>query len=511
MRQTRSVGHVLGLVSKRTAVAPTAAALLGVLGVAVSLAPVVAASSPALAEPAKRRPGRGAPTPPPPPPPPTPAAPASSPAAPATTTPDPAAPATPAAAAPQAPKAIPPKLGKVVQRSQQKDWVVTSRVTVFSDNSRQTTPVRDPRTGKTSNAPKITPFAFQTLSMVYPMVVTSAGSDLMVDEYKGVLKLDDKVMDDSVTVLKGYPAGLQLGRWDAVEKPADMSVREVTLEVEASTSCFRLQYDEKLANTLGWPTTWPEEAQSTFRPQLWIDSGLDNSGKVVAYDPADLDAAITAYLKEEGVKSPKDVSPARLAKILTAKVWRDIQPNGQGLSFRAGTGQLTGMSIQAPKITLETKRGGAHDIPALLCALLRRAGLPARVVIGMDVRNSDPGFLKDGGKGKNLRTWVEFYLFDERANLYNWVPIDIIELRKSSSRPMKIDQTWRFFGAGEFESVIPIALHYHPPTDVVAYGNAGLWGWFVTPAAPQKAEQVLEFSTRSRAVRGGDRNKPGAK
>lgn len=485
------------------------------LCVAPLVLPVLALTTPASAqtEPA-RRPGRGAPPPPPVAPPVdnTPPAPAgtpmdpNAPAAPGST---PATPGTPGAAPKaDAPKVIPPKLGVAVQRAQRKDWIVRSRVTVFSDNARQTTPVRDPRTGKTANGPRITPFSFQTLSMVYPMVLTTAGSDLMVDEYKGVLKLDDKEMDNSVTVLKGYPAGLQLGRWDAVEKPADMSAREALLEVEASHSCYRLQYDEKAANAIGWPASWPEEAASTFRPQLWIDSGLDNAGRVTPYDPIKIDAAIAAYLAEERVKTPKDVAPARLAKILAQKVWRDIQPSGQGLSFRSGTGQLTGFSIQAPSATLETKRGSAHDLPALLCAMYRRAGLPARVVIGMDVRNADSGFLKDGDKGKSLRTWVEFYLFDERANTYNWVPVDIVELRKSSSRPPKLDQPWRFFGAGEYESLVPIALHFHPPTDVVAYGNAGLWGWFVTPAAPEQAEQVLEFNVRSRPVRGGER-KPG--
>lgn len=517
MRATRSIGH-----SRHACAALAARAgfvMTGALAAAVCVAPLALLSAASLAqsqsqaEPA-RRPGRGAP-PPPVAPAPTPtdpnAPPAPAPGTPSTPAPGstPATPTAPGAApAVDAPKVIPPRLGEVVQRAQQKDWIVRSRVTVFSDSARQTETVRDPRTGKTSTGPKITPFSFLTLSMVYPMVLNTAGSDLMLEEYKGVLKLDDREMDNSVTVLKGYPAGLQLGRWDAVEKPADMSAREVLLEVEATQSCYRLRYDEKAANAIPWPATWPEEAASTFRPQLWIDSGLDQHGRNAAYDPAKLDVAIAAYLAEDRIKTPKDVPPARLAKIIAGKVWRDIQPSGQGLSFRSGTGQLTGFSIQAPTVTLDTKRGSAHDVPALLCALYRRAGLPARVVVGMDVRSADGGFLKDGDKGKSLRTWVEFYLFDERANTYNWIPVDIVELRKSSSRPHKIDQPWRFFGAGEYESLVPIALHFHPPTDVVAYGNAGLWGWFVTPAAPQQAEQVLEFNVRSRPVRGGERNRP---
>lgn len=529
MRGTRSTARLssgTAMLAARAGRLPVsvAASLAGLVWVSACVAPLTLVSAPAHAqsEPS-RRPGRGAPPPPPVAPAPTPAptdpntpapdstAPAPGTTAPGSTPPGSTAPdATAPGAAPMVdtPKVVPPKLGKVVQRSQQKDWILRTRVTVFSDNARQTTPVRDPRTGKTANGPRIAPFSFQTLSMVYPMVLTTAGSELIESEYKGVLKLDDKEMDNSVTVLKGYPAGLQLGRWDAVEKPADMSAREVMLEVEASRNCFRLQYDERAANAIGWPSAWPEEAQSTFRPQLWIDSGLDSNGRVAAYSTAKLDAAIESYLREENVKSPKDVPPARLAKIIAHKVWRDIQPSGQGLSFRSGTGQLTGLSIQAPSETLDTKRGSAHDLPALLCALYRRAGLPARVVIGMDVRNADSGFLKDGDKGKSLRTWVEFYLFDEKANLYNWVPVDIVELRKSSSRPHRLDQPWRFFGAGEYESLVPIALHFHPPTDVIAYGNAGMWGWFVTPAAPQQAEQVLEFNVRSRPVRGGERNRP---
>lgn len=484
--------------------------------------------------PPTRRPPRGTPPPPPvtqPTPAPTtpdPSAPSPDPNAPkdpnAPATPaNPAAPITPSPASPimPAPATTPnpndtslapdpkaPKLGeKILTRSQQRDWILTARITVHSDNARQKERIRDPRTGKTAELPKITPFNFETLSMVFPMVLSTAGSNLIISDYKGVLKLEDREVDSSVTVLKGYAGGLQLGRWDAVERPAQTQARQVSLEIEIPTTCYRLTFNEAEANKVPWPTeSWPEAANSTFASQLWLDSGVNDQGKTVAYDPSSIDAAIEKYLREAGVDSAKSISPTRLAKLLTQKVWRDVQPSGNGLTFRSGTGQLAGIKVQSPFITLETGRGSEHDIPALLCTLLRRAGLPARVVIGYDSSKSDDGFLKEGSRERRLRSWVEFYLFDEAANTFNWIPIDIVALRKSSSREQVLDRNWRYFGGGpDFDSIIPIATNFHPPTDVVAYGSPGMWGWFVTPIAPANAEQTLEFKATRKPVRGGDK------
>jgi hypothetical protein len=381
---------------------------------------------------------------------------------------------------------------------------LTARVTVFSDNSRQRDRVRQPN-GRTADVPRIAPFAFETLSVVYPVIMSTANSDLYDAEYTGTLKLDDRVVDSKPELLRGYPAGLILARFDASEAPRPQQAREVGLELSISTRCYRLTLDEAAAGRIPWPTAaYPAVAQSTFASQLWLDQGINGDGQVEAYDAAPIDAAITKYLREAKVASPKDVTPLRLAKILTQKVWRDIQISGQGHAGRSGTGQLAGLIVQAPSITLKEGRGSEHDVPALLCTLMRRAGLPARLVVGYNASEKDDADKGTSKSDRRLRTWVEFCIFDDKANTLTWIPVDVVELRKSSSRPQELDRPWRGFGGGDiFDSLIPIAFHFHPPTDVVAYGNPGLWGWFVTPAAPDSAEQTLDFRATRKAVRGG--------
>jgi hypothetical protein len=127
-------------------------------------------------------------------------------------------------------------------------------------------------------------------------------------------------------------------------------------------------------------------------------------------------------------------------------------------------------------------------------------------VIGYDVGDGDGRFLDRGRKANKLRSWVEFCLYDEARNTINWVPVDIIQLRKRSSRPQAFNRPWEYFGTNnDLEMVVPFAFQFHPPTDVAAYGNPLFWGWFVTPTAPKQAEQALTLSATSVSVRGGER------
>jgi hypothetical protein len=138
--------------------------------------------------------------------------------------------------------------------------------------------------------------------------------------------------------------------------------------------------------------------------------------------------------------------------------------------------------------------------------MLKKAGLPARTVIGFDVNSRDNKFLTRGNKENRLRTWVEFALYDEAKNTVNWVPVDVARMRKTTSRAMSLDRlNWPYFGTHDELNRVPvIALHFHPPTDVVSYGPAALWGWFVTPAPAPSAEQALRFMATPTATRGGE-------
>jgi len=169
------------------------------------------------------------------------------------------------------------------------------------------------------------------------------------------------------------------------------------------------------------------------------------------------------------------------------------------------TGEFAGMDLQSPELTLETGKGSEQDMVVLLCALMKKAGLPTRTVIGYDVNTRDNRFLEKGNKNNRIRTWVEFALYDEAKNTINWVPVDVARMRKSTSRATAVDRPWRYFGThDELHQVPVIAVQFHPPTDVVSYGAPAFWGWFVTPKPADNAEQALRFMATATSTRGGE-------
>jgi hypothetical protein len=57
---------------------------------------------------------------------------------------------------------------------------------------------------------------------------------------------------------------------------------------------------------------------------------------------------------------------------------------------------------------------------------------------------------------------------------------------------------------------VPVLRAAHVTLDVLH--NGVIWGWFVTPAPPAKAEQSLSFMSTLRSTRGGDpKREPGEK
>ena len=480
----------------------------GLLGVVVAMAglaggiPGVAEAWAQPAETAPAQPRRPRRTPPPaqpvPAPSPAPADP-SVPAVPAAPSPAPTtsisptvAPARPAA---RAPAREDPELGPYLTLARPSDMTLTVRVVLNSDNAGMKQRFRDPNTKRTVDMPKATPFEFTSLGVVFPMVPLTASSELDTRGYAGVLTVGDALVDDQVQVLRGYPAGTQLGRWDAGNGKDRITTRNVELTVTMPMRCSQTVYDEPAALRVPWPSgAWPREAASALEPQLYVELGVVE-GKIAAYDDATVVKALEVWLKEAKVKGPREVPPAYLAKVLAAKVWGNVQPSGDGLAMKARTGELAGIALQTPTETLKKLRGSEHDMAVLLAALYRKAGLPCRTVIGWDVGERNEDFLDNNPKQNKLRTWVEFCLYDEERNVQNWVPVDVARLRGTSNRPpAQYDRPWRFFGThDELDRVLPFALHFHPPTDVVSYGSPGFWGWFVTPTAPDHADQSLSF------------------
>lgn len=401
----------------------------------------------------------------------------------------------------------PPEVGPYVRLVSPKNQTLAVRVVVNSDAPTQKTTIRDPFTGKSVDMPSVTPFEFETLAVVWPLVPSTASSELDLTAVRGELKLNDAVVSDVPQVLKGYAGGTMLARWDAGARAQQTVCRQVELRLELPMTCSRTEFDERGAAEVGWPTgPWPADAQSLMKPQLYLETWVDDQGRVRALDDKPLKEIVEAWLKDAGIGDAKGVPPVHLAKVITGRVWASVQPSGEGLSFKR-TGELAGVIVQPAAETLTTGRGSEHDMAVALAAALRSTGLPTRLVAGWDVSSGGEKFLSNKKQNK-LHTWVEFCLFDEAKNTVNWVPVDIGAMRMSTTKPPAISRTWRYFGTHpELDAITPFSLHMHPPTDVMSYGWPGFWGWFVTPKPPKAAEQAISFVATQTPVRPGDRNK----
>lgn len=343
----------------------------------------------------------------------------------------------------------------------------------------------DPKTGH----PKREAFDFTSAAVVFPLIDRTASSVAKPPPAStGRLMLNDREADTEPDLLTDYPAGTRLGKWTL----RDWTGQEVSLQVNIVTTTYKTRLDEAAAAKLGWPQSWPPIAQSTFTPQAFVEIMPGQDPKA-----AQEDMKIIADLVKKWTngKDPKSIPPLHLAKYLCGEVIRLVQISGDGLNY-GRTGEVEGLNLQGAAETARRGRGTEFDMAGLLAAVYRTAGLPARTVIGYDVGGTKRDhFLDRPGSGK-LRAWVEFALADPQApGGITWVPVDVVRMRRSSSRPpSSLDKPWPYFGTHDgLDGMIPFAFQFHPPTTVVAHGSSAFWGWMVTPAPPQGAEQVIRF------------------
>ncbi len=352
----------------------------------------------------------------------------------------------------------------------------------------------------TSNRFEVQSWEIDSLAMIFPIMTETCASMGDAGSIKSEFRVADRVYSDEFKVIDGYHSGAAFARWDAQEMSG---VRDISVVFEPSVRSWEVELDGAKASAVEWPKgDWPTAARSTFEPQYGVD--------FVGQAEPTMEAAEKLIERWTEGNDPKSIKPLVLAKFLAGKVIETVQPTGNGLqgsrtSRRRG---FEGFAVQGVEKTLRSGRGSPFDMVAALAGVYRKAGLPARVVIGLrEYDEYDTDDLNRGdlnGEG-GLHAYVEFFLYDEASGGSGWIPVDIVKIRKSSSRPRPLDQDWEYFGThDELDHFIPLSYHFHPPTTVRAYGSPAMWGWFVTPATPAAAFQKLTFGSYNTPVRGGE-------
>ncbi len=334
-----------------------------------------------------------------------------------------------------------------------------------------------------------TPFDVKEGTFVFPVLRHTASSWVNTDDLTSDLRWNDRVVATEPTAIVDH-SGSRFGLW----RFSDKKGREADLRLQIPMLTWETWFDEKAANEVPWPTeAWGPNALSTFSPQYAID-----------YTSQPVQDLVKKWTQG---KDPKSIKPVVLAKFFAQQAVEMFQPSGNGTLADRDTLKLQGFDMQSASTTIERERGSRHDIAAALVALYRAAGLPARPVIAWDLRESkgeDRGLRRSGGSG-DLKSWVEFCLYDPKAQRELWIPVDIDRIRSKSSRAPKLDRTWDYFGThDELDDALPFAHHYHPPiAGVVAHGSPMCWGWYTSPRT-QIADQWLDFQSQKTPRRSND-------
>ncbi|GMV26291.1 MAG: hypothetical protein AMXMBFR58_23220 [Phycisphaerae bacterium] len=418
---------------------------------------------------------------------------------------------------PAKPAAVELTLGPYVARELPKDWTLRSRIRITSNPPGQGAQILSLPPGqlRDENAVQLgqqSGFTFQTMTVVFPVMPETAGAAPNDDAIEGWMKVDDVEvatprMSRRGSAKESIASGVRLAQFTTRTGSGSGEVkngtaREVEMQIEVPMVCYRTKFDERGAANVDWPKEdFPSSIKAVFQPQLYVETGPDAQ----PYDQNQIKALVKRAVGED----PRKHKPVMLAKLLAAEVVRSIQPSGDSKAVLR-TGELQGFILNGIDNTIATGKGTEFDMACLLTAMYRSAGLPARLIIGVEAEDVDRKFLeKKGGKGK-MRAWTEFALYDEAASTLNWVPVDIAKIRKQSSRPQPVDRAWKYFGShDELNVITPLAMHFHPPTTVIAYSVPGLWGWAVTPTPPGTAYQALYFDAYRSARRPADNNKSG--
>ncbi len=218
---------------------------------------------------------------------------------------------------------------------------------------------------------------------------------------------------------------------------------QVMLDLEWTVECFSVALDESAAMGIGWPQSWPAELARWRAASAGID-------------PAD---AMLGPLRDSvRAACGADAPPLAVAKACVRAGSQSLRnPN-----FRQGSplGVFTrGVEVRGASTALSEQQGTVADLTCICVALLRSAGLPARVVIGL--ANEDDGPMQSASD-KTLTVWGEVWLPQ-----CGWIPFDPDRVRGGVGVRAPLEQRWSGFGTdADWEQRIPITheLNIFRPT-----------------------------------------------
>ncbi len=343
---------------------------------------------------------------------------------------------------------------------------------------------------------------FDTAAMVFPVPLSTASHQSAMGTFESSVTIDGRETAMQPTFTDGYQSGERLARWDL----RDVNARRLNLHIEIPVTCWETLFNEEEAMRVDWPKgEWPAVAKSALEPVYLVE--WRDSEQEIADNKAQLDLLMKRWLNG---RDPKSIRPVMLAKELAGRVMEFCDPGLGDSTYSTSPGNFLGLMTKTVGEVINSKRVYKLDPPSFLAAVYRNAGLPARTVYGFDMAEEKGD--RNGGRGRaQISAWTEFALLDAKSNSVVWVPVDVINLRRSGSRMQRLDRTWKYFGASEdLAYMIPISFHAHPPTGVTVRSLPAFWGWLCTPETPPLPHS-LRIDAMSQSSREKERNAKDAK
>lgn len=218
----------------------------------------------------------------------------------------------------------------------------------------------------------------------------------------------------------------------------DVKGQSLKWNVSWTAQCWASQVDEAAAARKTWPAEWPAEAQESLQPQPGIEAGH---------------ADFKAFVDRASKGRLRSVTPWVAAKELvraTIQAYTAIDEDG----IRLENGFPRGIVFNGAWQSMKNGTGTSHDVTAACVAVLRTAGIPARVVLGITEVPVSSGVTK-----ARFVSWLELYLPDA-----GWAPVNPMDLKGSVRGGLSIERPWPSFGTWEeLNRFLPVSYGYASP------------------------------------------------
>jgi len=313
--------------------------------------------------------------------------------------------------------------------------------------------------------------AVRDAPFVLPMVVRGPWSRSEIPSLTGRIFVDGVLQRgaaDAARVEHNKPFGMAY----AILPLAAANAQTIKFEIGFRTQTWSSSLDEARAAQATWPQEWPVECADALKPQLFIESE---------------DPRFRQFVERVSGGALRQVPPHLAAKDLVRATIGALRISGNGLS-RVEGGVMQGMALKGAAQAMADGTGTPHDLVASCVAVLRAAGIPARVVVGVD--RSEVQTLSSG-----LLSWGEYYLPGS-----GWVPFDPNLLRGSAIARKGVRDPWPNFGTmKDLNRRIILSYAFQPPGALISHGYPAVYGWDPRPSgAPASTRQYVNVNTTSR-------------